>query len=113
MSSSSDKVLSVSPTTYSVPVGLTLAVFVGALAGQCSVSVRHVGGGATLTMLAANAGSTYAGATLAAIGVSGAYIFGISGTESIVNLSGPASFYLAATGATAIVSVLRGMTSGY
>lgn len=109
MSSSGDNVQNLSPQIYVVPVGVTAALFVGAVPNQCNVQIRNVSGGGTLSILAANAGSTYAGGTLLALSATFSYFVGVTGAESIVKLQGPASFYLAATGASTTVTILRGL----
>lgn len=110
---SNNDILNLVPQIITVPVGVTAAVYVGAAAGQRDVQIRNVSGGGTLSILASNAGSTYAGGTLLALSATFAYFVAASGTESVVNVRGPASFYLAATGATTVVTILRGMGSGY
>ena len=68
--------------------------------GSAGSSYQQAGNGATL-----------AGATLAALFATFAYACPTS--PNVVTLDGPASFYLAATGATATVHLLRRVTSGF
>lgn len=107
------------PQIVTVPVGVTVAVFVGPVAGQASVQIQNLTAGATLFLMAsagstqqnAGAGATISGATLAAQFATFVYSCPVSPT--MVTLDGPASFYLAATGVTATVHLLRRVTSGY
>lgn len=102
-----DKVYRVLPEIVSVSTGITNAVFVQPVAGQVSVLARLVSGG-SLYILPANSGSTYAAATLAAVFATYAYGFGAIGTaESMVELQGPACFYLGAVGGTTVCHLLR------
>lgn len=113
-------ILNIAPQIYTVPVGVTVAVFVNPVAGQASVQIQNLTAGATLFLMG-SAGSTLqntsggtltvAGATLAALFATFAYACPVSPT--MVTLEGPASFYLAATGATATVHILRRVTSGF
>lgn len=99
------------PQIVTVPVGVTVGVFVGPVAGQASVLVENLTSGATLFLMQSNVGSTMPGATLAALFATFAYA--VPTAPNTVNIEGPASFYLAATGATATVHLLRKLTSGF
>lgn len=109
----------IQPQIVTVPVGVTVGVFVGPVAGQATVQIQNMTSGATLFLMGsagstqqnAGAGATIAGSTLAAIFATFAYACPIS--PNVVTLDGPASFYLAATGATATVHILRKVTSGF
>lgn len=101
----------IAPQIVVVPVGVTVGVFIGPVAGQASVQIQNTTAGATLFMMQSNVGSTMPGATLAALFATFAYTVPI--TPTMVTLDGPASFYLAATGVTATVHLLRRVTSGF
>lgn len=94
------------PIQVAIPPGITVAVYVGATAAEVMKTIKYTSGSSLVYIMQDNNGSTMAGATLAAnFGLSMGYLIG--GTE-IINTEGPASFYLAATGATAVMTVMRG-----
>lgn len=112
-----EKICAVLPEIVSVPSGITQAVFVRHVPFQSSLQLRLVSGGTLFILPASNGqtyvagqtlvGSTLAGATLAAIWATFGYQVGASGTESVVELQGPAAFYLGSNGGTATVHLLR------
>lgn len=104
----SNYLFSLSPEIINVGLGTSLAVFVGSTSNQTNVRIKYVSGG-TLTILEALSGSTMASATLVAR--SATFAFLVDATGSMV-FEGPASFYLAATGATCVVNILRGKNAG-
>lgn len=93
--------------------------------GQQAITVKYLSGG-TLEILPASlgmsfvpgtstysapyfsAGSTQTAAMLAALSGTG-YLMG---TSEALNITGPARFYLSATGATVVTTVIRGLSAG-
>lgn len=112
-----EKVMGVKGDRITIPAGITNAVYMRGLHYQTSVLIRLVSGGTLFIIGASNGqtyaaaqplpGSTLAGATIAAIWATFAYHVGASGTESVVEIQGPAAFYLGSDGGTATVSLLR------
>lgn len=92
-------------TTFAIPVGASNnAVYFGNEAGVVTTRIMWVSGG-TLQIIGADEGATYAGATLASLS------YFQAGT-SVLNLDGPANFYLAAFGTTVVCSVMRQYSQG-
>lgn len=106
MSRSSEYIYRLTPRQIVIAPGATLAFFMDVQAGQLATTIKYYGGG-TLEILDAQ-GSTLSGATLAALSGTGYLV----GSSEILNIGGPARFYLSATGATTTVMALLGKTSG-
>lgn len=99
-----------------VPPGATLAVLISPQSGETGQLLKYFTGGSLEIVQApiSNAGSqtvgqTWAGASLVALQGTG-YLLG---TSEVVSISGPARFYLMATGATVTCYLLKGLTAGY
>jgi len=107
-----DQTYTVTPTILTVPLGVTNGVYFGQQNGRVSVTIKNNTSAATLLILPTNSGSTYAGATLAALTATFGYSVDTGQTGS-VTISGPAAFYLAASGATATVHLMINTTSGF
>ena len=125
MASSAEDIYSLFPARVTVPPGATQAVFVDVLAGQKAITIKYLSGG-TLEILPATLGasfsagastvnqnfffhgSTHTAAALALLNGTG-YLMG---TNEILNISGPCRFYLSATGATTLLTTLRGLNAG-
>jgi hypothetical protein len=100
-----NEIASVGITNIHVPVGLTVATLVASEANQSYLSIKAlvIGANATLIMFGLPAGATVIpAATLNAI--TG---WGLAASE-VVSLKGHPAVYLACTGATCTVSVLKG-----
>jgi len=102
-STTSGTILGLDPEVIAVVAGVTLATYVSSEASQVSLQLRHVSGG-TLRILNAASGSTMAGATLAALDATNSFYTVIG---EILKIGGAPAFYLAATGATAVVHLMR------
>ena len=125
MASSAEDIYSVFPARVTVPPGSTQAIFVDVLSGQKAITIKYLSGG-TLEILPATLGvsfvpgastingtyfihgSTQTAAMLGALNGTG-YLMG---TNEILNISGPCRFYLSATGATTLVTTIRGLNAG-
>lgn len=125
MSSSSDSIYSVYPSRFYVGVGATIAVFMSVLPGEQAVTVKYMNGG-TLEILPASLGMSFT----PGISTYGSYAFSggstqsqqmlanlsgtgyLLGTTEVLNIAGPCAFYLSATGATTLVSTIRGLSAG-
>lgn len=126
MASSSDDIFSLATSRVTVPVGATLAAFVDILPGEISCTVKYLSGG-TLEILQCStgaslvsggsqlfsapnfmSGSTQTVAMLAALSGTG-YLMG---TSEVLNFDGAPRFYLSSTGATTIVTLIRGLRAG-
>lgn len=109
MSSSSDAIFGVIASQVPVGSGATHAVFVDISPRQGALTLKLLSG-STLEIHGALNGSTMAGASLAPLIGTGYFL----GTSEVLNIDGPARFYLMSTGATAIVCMLKGLTApGY
>lgn len=115
-----NQICGVLPEIVSVPSGITQAVYIRSVPYQEAVQLRLVAGGTLFILPASNGqtyvagqtlvGSTIAGSTMAAIWATFGYQVGASGTESVVEIQGPAAFYLGSNGGTATVHLLRKLT---
>lgn len=88
-----------------IPVGLSTIVRVSPTSYQYAETVKILSGSGTLEIVPA---------PLALSGTS-TIGWGIGypiGTNEIINIGGPAAFYLAATGSTMVMTMLLGYTSG-
>lgn len=106
--SGSDSIYSIGTTQIAVPVGNTVAVFIKGQAGQNSMLYRNLTGGTLLNLGSGASGTTLTAAQLVAVGLSGGYVL----TTAEYSVDGPASFYLAAPGATQVVCLMFGKTQG-
>lgn len=103
-----DDVQSLFTQALTVPLGLTLGVYMDQQPGEVTKTIKYLSGG-TLWLIGCTGGATIAGATVAALGLTFAYAVGPTETLSF---GGAARFYLAATGATVQVAVIRGISPG-
>ncbi len=101
-----DSIFGLGTTQIMIPPGATLGVLVEAVAGQNSIILKYLSGG-TLYVMGVAAGATLSAADLA--GATGHYLVG---TSEILNIDGPARFYLASLGATTVVCAMRGKSQG-
>lgn len=92
-----------------VPPGATLAVLREGAAGQAATLLKWYSGG-SISIIGCTVGSTLTAAELVSAGNSGGYILG---TAEALSVDGPTRFYLMATGTTATVMQIRGLTSGF
>ncbi len=77
-------------------------------AGQVSGTLKLLSG-SSLEICGVPIGVTYTGTSLTSLPGKG-YLLG---TSEVFNYSGPARYYLAATGATAVCSIIRGYGPGF
>lgn len=96
-------------TRVIVPPGATLAVVVNPVAGGCNQRLKYLSGG-SLEIFNCPVGTTAPGGSLVALATAGGYLMS---TTEIVEIDGPARYYLMATGATAIAALVYGLTAGY
>lgn len=116
MSSSSDNIFSLAASNLNIVAGATNAVLVNAVAYQSSVLVKFISGGSLEIIQAGvpvSGESSAAAATLtpAQLATASGKGYPVTVSESI-NISGPATFYLAAYGSTAVVGILKGLSDG-
>lgn len=108
--SSYDSVFNVQAGRITIPVGATVAVlFAGDTVKGCNSTILKYVSGGTLEIIGMTTqivGQTLTAAQLATLSGTG-YLVG--GTE-VLQFSGPVQFYLSATGATTVVTFLRGLT---
>jgi len=105
--SSFDSVFRFGCTTIAIPVGVTTnAVYFGLEPNLVRSTIEYVGAGGSLIAIGVNYGATLAGATLASAGY-----YQVDPVSPFV-IEGPACFYLAALGATAVASVRRDFNQG-
>ena len=107
MASSSDSVFGLGATQVIVPPGATLAVLVQNLPLQNASTLKILSGGGSLEIHGTITGTTMAGSSLAPLLGKG-YILGAS---EVLNIDGPARFYLMATGQTMIACLLKGLSA--
>ncbi len=84
-----------------IPVGLSTIVKVAPTNNQIAMSVKILSGGGTLEIVP--------GATITGPGWGTGYPIGSS---EVLNIGGPATFYLAATGATMVAAMILGRSAG-
>ncbi len=106
--SSYDSTWGIRAETVNIPAGATLAVYYGQIARQNDIVVKPMGASNVVLIQATSVGSTMPGASIAALFAAGSYY--ALGSSEVMQLGGPASFYVAAIGATALVSVMRAMS---
>lgn len=95
----------VSPTLMVIPPGATLAVLITPISYEASSGLKYSSGG-SLAIHYAPPGTTLSGAELVLVEGKG-YLMG---TSEAINFDGGVRYYLMATGATALVYNIRGMT---
>lgn len=105
-----NSITSVGVTQVSIPVGATNSVLVEPVAGQVSVLIKQISG-SSLSIFGAPYGTTATAAQMVTLGALALPISGL--TSDLLQLSGPARFYLQAQGNTAVVAALLiGKSSG-
>lgn len=107
MISSADSVFQLQPTNVAVPTGSTMALYYPQQRGNVNTLIKYISGG-TLLVLGVTPGITLAGASLVQAFSSNAFY--IMGTAEVLSLGGPTSFYLLASGTTAVACVLQGLS---
>jgi hypothetical protein len=105
--SSYDSVFALGATRVIVPVGATLAVLMTPVAGQNSILLKYFSGG-TCEIIGCTLGQTLSAADLSSASGSG-YLLGSS---EILQIDGPARYYLSSTGATTTLMLLIGKSQG-
>lgn len=96
-------------TRIAIPAGATNAFLVTPLPYGVNQMFKYFSGG-SVEIIHAPGSSALTGAQLVAAGSSGGYLLS---TQEIVNIDGPARYYLMATGSTAVVMQCYGLSSGY
>lgn len=100
-------------TKIIVPPGATLAVYVSQTAGEVASVLKYLTGGSMEIQPApldsSGMGTTWAGASLVPL-IGNGYLMG---TSEALSISGPARYYIMATGATVTCNLLRGKSSGF
>lgn len=107
MISSQDSVFQLKPQNVTIAPGATLAVYYPQQMANVNTLVKYISGG-TLLVVGATPGITLAAASLVQAFASAAFY--ILGTAEVLSLGGPTSFYLMASGSTAVGSVLQGLS---
>ncbi len=95
-------------TQLVIAPGATNAILVSAVPGEVASLIKYSTGG-SLEIVQAPYGASYTGASLVPL-IGTGYLMGVS---EVISLTGPARYYLIATGATTTVMNLRGLSSGY
>lgn len=108
MASSSDQIFGITTIQAIVPIGATAAILTPDFAYVKSLTMKYSSGG-SITLFGCPIGATSALADMVT-GYSNGYLLA---TTEVISFAGPARFYIAATGATAAVSLLYGLSSGY
>lgn len=96
----------VGPTLLTIAAGYSLALWVRAQPGEVGSDLKYFTGGSLEIMQVATPGQSGIAQTAAGQG----YLMGTTEKQSF---SGPASYYLCATGATTQAYLLRKMGTGY
>lgn len=107
MASSSDAIFGLGATQVIVPPGATLAVLVLNVPREQASTLKILSGGGSLEIHGTINGSTMAGSSLAPL-IGRGYLLGAS---EVLNIDGPARFYLMATGATMVTCLLKGLSA--
>jgi len=110
MSSSSDSIFGITTMNLAIPPGATNAVLISPGAYIRASLVKYFSGG-SISIFGANSNAfggsaAWTGTSLVA-GFSQAYMLA---TTEILSIGGPVQYYLAATGSTAVASILQGMS---
>lgn len=112
MGSSSDQIFGITTSILTVPPGATNAVLITPGPYVTATLIKYASGGSVSIFgnpfQVSGVSSVITGTSLVT-GFSGSYLLGASEALSI---DGPAQFYVAATGTTALISVLQGLTQG-
>ena len=98
------------PSTLTIPLGITLPVLMEAKQLQTSGALEYLSGG-TLWILGITYGQTLAADAAATVFAGGTFIYNVQSGRAI-NIDGAPRFYLAATGATVVCQLLRGLGPG-
>ena len=109
--SSFDSIFSLYTQRVTVPLGATNLVLVdgNAIAGANSVLIKMVSGG-TLEILGVTTGVTLSAAAGASAQAAGGGF--PMDTSTLIPISGPVRFYMAATGATCVAQLMWGRSQG-
>lgn len=115
MSSSSDNVTGVAPIQQTVPIGVSLAVFIADPAYTLGSIVKYVSGGSLFLIRASGEVNGVLGSTVSAASLVAAYNAGeyYNFDSSALSINGAARYYLACVGATAVCQIVRGLGVGY
>lgn len=106
----SNNIYGLSSVPVVVPPGATLAVLRVGTEGQQAQLLKYFSGGSVSIIGITPLGATYSAAELVSAGNSGGYLLG---TNEVVSIDGAARYYLMATGATAVVMQLKGLSQGF
>lgn len=111
MASSSDSIFGITTMNLAIPAGATNAVLLAPGAYIKATLLKYnPGSGGSLGIfgvMQANGGATLTGTSLVT-GFSNSYTLS---TTEILSIGGPVTFYLVATGGTAIATLLQGMST--
>lgn len=110
-----DDISGLQPRQIAVGIGATNAVLVEGVGGQGGAMMKYISGGSCM-IVQAPMGISFGGATtwtgtslIAELAANNVWPIG----SEIISLDGAARFYLMATGATAVVGIMRGLTPGF
>lgn len=109
MSSSSDAIFGITTMNLAIPAGATNAVLLSPGA-YIKATLLKCGSGGSLGIfgvMQGNSGAVLTGTSLVA-GFSNSYLLS---TTEIISIGGPVTFYLVATGSTAVATLIQGMST--
>ena len=104
----SEDVQHLSTQVKAIPVGITAAILITQESNQISLTMKYLSGG-SLVMLGVTMGVTLGGSSLLS-SFSNMLYYPVSQNE-VLNIDGPARFYLASLGSTVSIGMLRGKSS--
>lgn len=104
-----NRIFGLNTIPFIVPPGATLALLVEGVQGQGAQLLKY-GSGGSCQIIGVTLGTTMTAAQLVSAGNSGGYLMG---TSEAVSIDGAARYYLMATGSTATIMQIRGLTAGY
>lgn len=108
-SSSSDSIFVLGTTMIAVPAGVTNAIRLTPLPGQLMWQLKYSSGSSLCYLLGVGFGATLSQTELSDAPNIG-YLFGTQ--SEILKIDGPATFYLAAVAATAVIQCIVGKSQG-
>lgn len=102
-------VLGLATETIAIPATGASALYFGAQGGQVAWVLKMLSG-SSLSLVGVNYGATLSGTAIDAAVTAGHYY--PLGSAEAVNIDGACAFYVVATGATGVLSYLRGFSAG-
>jgi hypothetical protein len=107
MASSSDAIFGITTLNLAVPAGATNAVLLAPGAYVRASLIKYLSGG-SISIFGVPQGASLLTGTSLVTGFSNSYLLS---TSEILSIGGPVTYYIAATGLTAVASILQGLST--